>query len=112
MKRKILSLILVFVMIMGIIPTFAEGENAKKIYDIIVNSHTYKEYPNSLKLDYKEGLLLIMENWWYRPLYADCVIPFLLGDDYYYMQHDDLDDEWETNDHERKYFTIPTHDEP
>lgn len=89
-----------------------EGENAKKIYDIIVNSHTYKEYPNSLKLDYKEGLLLIMENWCCCSLLADCVIPLLLGDDYYYMQHDCLDEEWETNDHERKYFTIPAYDEP
>ena len=25
-----------------------EGENAKKIYDIIINSHTYKEYPSRL----------------------------------------------------------------
>ena len=85
-----------------------EGENAKKIYDIIVNSHTYKEHPDShnLILKYKEGLLIIMENWWSGSTFAD-IIPLLLGDDYYYMQHDDLDEEWETNDKEGKYFTIP-----
>ena len=88
-----------------------EGENAKKIYDIIINSHTYKEYPNSLTLEYKEGLLIIMENWWCGETFADCVIPFLLGDNYYYRRYDDLDEEWETNDKEGKYFTIPTYDE-
>ena len=84
-----------------------EGENAKKVYDIIVNSYTYKEYPNSLTLKYKEGLLLITEHWWaYSPV-GDCVIPFLLGDNYYYMQYDCYDEKWHTNDKEGKYFTIP-----
>ena len=83
-----------------------EGENAKKIYDIIVNSYTYKEYPDSLTLKYKEGLLIIMENWWCGSTFAT-IIPFLLGDNYYYKQYDALDEEWETNDKEGKYFTIP-----
>ncbi|MBR5106075.1 MAG: hypothetical protein IKU93_06550 [Alistipes sp.] len=84
-----------------------EGENASKIYDIIVNSRFYKEFPNSLKLDYRENLLFIEESWWGYSSFADFVMPFLMGDDYYYLQYFGHKVLWETNDKEGKYFTIP-----
>ena len=88
-----------------------EGESAKTIYDIIVNSRIYKEFPNSLKLDYRDNLLFIEESWWGYSPFADFVMPFLMGDDYYYIQYYGHNGEWETNDHEGKYFTIPTEED-
>ena len=74
---------------------------------IIVNSHIYKEFPNSLKLDYRENLLFIEESLWGYSAFADFVMPFLMGDEYYYIQHFGHEDKWETNDKEGKYFTLP-----
>ena len=91
----------------GDIKIAIEVENASKIYDIIVNSRIYKEFPDSLKLDYQENLLFIEESWWGYSSFADFVIPFLVGDDYLYIQYFGHDCSWETNDHLGKYFTIP-----
>ena len=43
----------------GTIRIAIEGEKAKKMYDIIANSRICKEFPDSLKLEYKENLLFI-----------------------------------------------------
>lgn len=91
----------------GDIKIAIEGESASRIYEIIVNSHIYKEFPNSLKLDYRENLLFIEESWWGYSAFADFVMPFLMGDEYYYIQHFGHEDKWETNDKEGKYFTLP-----
>lgn len=85
-----------------------EGESASRIYDIIVNSRIYKEFPEDIKLDYRENLLFIEDSWWGYSPFADFVMPFLMGDDYYYLQYLGHEFRWETNDHEGKYFTIPT----
>lgn len=85
-----------------------EGESASRIYDIIVNSRIYKEFPEDMKLDYREDLLFIEDSWWGYSPFADFVMPFLMGDDYYYLQYLGHEFRWETNDHEGKYFTIPT----
>lgn len=84
-----------------------EGESASRIYDIIVNSRIYKEFPEDMKLDYRENLLFIEDSWWGYSPFADFVMPFLMGDDYYYLQYLGHVFRWETNDHEGKYFTIP-----
>lgn len=84
-----------------------EGESASRIYDIIVNSRIYKEFPEDMKLDYRENLLFIEDSWWGYSPFADFVMPFLMGDDYYYLQYLGHEFRWETNDHEGKYFTIP-----
>ena len=91
----------------GDIKIAIEGESAPKVYDIIVNSRIYKEFPDSLKLDYRDNLLFIEESWWGYSAFADFVMPFLMGDDYYYIQYFGHEDKWETNDKEGKYFTIP-----
>lgn len=91
----------------GDIKIAIEGESAKKMYDIIVNSRLYKEFPKSLKLDYRDNLLFIEESWWGYSPFADFVMPFLMGDDYYYIQYCGPEGVWDTNDHEGKYFTIP-----
>ena len=88
----------------GDIKIIIDGDNAKWMYDVIVNSRVYKEFPNSLKLNYRENLLLIEESWWgYSELY-DFILPFLLGDDYFYIQHTGTDDSWETNYKNGKHF--------
>lgn len=92
----------------GDIKIAIEGENAKKIYDIIVGSRIYKEFPDSLKLEYKEGLLFIEESWWGYSPFADFVVPFLVGDDYYFIQCLGHESRWETNDKEGKYFVMPS----
>lgn len=51
------------------------------MYNVIVNSRLYKEFPNSLKLDYKENLLFIEEGWWEYSPFADFVMPLLMEDD-------------------------------
>ena len=83
-----------------------EGENAAKVYDALVDSFFYKTYSECLTLDYKEGLLLIVEEWSNYPGFGDYILPFLIGDNFYWW------DRWEetgkvtTNDFEGKYFTV------
>jgi hypothetical protein len=91
----------------GAIKIAIEGENAKKMYDIIANSRICKEFPDSLKLEYKENLLFIEEHWWGYSPFADMVMPFLMGDDYYYIQYMGHENSWDTNDTEGKYFKVP-----
>ena len=91
----------------GDIKIAIEGKNAKKMYDIITNAHSYKQYPNSLKLDYRKDLLLIEESWWGYSVFSDFVLPFIMGDDYYYLSYMGHKGSWETNDHMGKYFKLP-----
>lgn len=59
-----------------------EGENAAKVYDAVVNSYMYKNYPENLTLDYKEGLLLVVEQWSNYPHFGVFLLPFLIGDNF------------------------------
>lgn len=88
----------------GDIKIAIEGEKAKWMYDVIVNSRIYKEFPNTLKLNYRENLLFIEESWCGYSEFAGIVLPLLLGDDYFYVQHLEHEDRCETNDNEGKYF--------
>lgn len=81
-----------------------EGENAAKVYDAVVNSHFYKTDSNCLTLDYKEGLLLIVEQWGNYPWFGDFILPFLIGEDYYWLDCWEETGEVTTNDSEGKYF--------
>lgn len=83
-----------------------EGENAAKVYDAVVNSYQYRNYPNILTLEYQDGLLMIVEEWTNYPQFGDFVLPFLIGDDFYWLDYWAEDDTWSTNDEEGKYFTI------
>ena len=87
-----------------------EGENASKVYEAVKESHDYKAYPESLKMELREGVLFIEEEWLEYPLFGDFVLPFLVGDEYYYLSLWGEDNSWKTNDKEGKYFTIPTNE--
>lgn len=82
-----------------------EGENARKVYEAVVGSCYYRNYPDSLKMDYKEGLLLVEEEWDNYPHFGDYVLPFIIGDDYYWMA-EGMDGECTTNDEGGKYFKL------
>lgn len=84
-----------------------EGENAAKVYDAVVNSHFYKTYSDYLTLDYKEGLLMVVEQWDNYPLFGDYVLPFLIGENFYWLDCWEETGKLTTNDAEGKYFTIP-----
>ena len=87
-----------------------EGDNARKVYEAVKESHDYKTYPESLKMELREGVLFIEEEWSDYPLFGDFVLPFLIGDEYYYLSLWGEDESWTTNDKEGKYFTIPTNE--
>jgi hypothetical protein len=84
-----------------------EGDNAAKVYDAVVNSFMYRNFPDTLTLEYKEGLLMIVEEWTNYPQFGDYVLPFLIGEDFYWLDYWAEDEKWTTNDQEGKYFTIP-----
>ena len=89
-----------------------EGENARKVYEAVKESHDYKTYPESLKMELREGVLFIEEEWSNYPLFGDFVLPFLVGDEYYYLSLWGEDNSWKTNDKEGKYFTIQPESKP
>ena len=89
-----------------------EGENASKVYKAVKESHDYKAYPESLKMELREGVLFIDEEWLEYPLFGDFVLPFLVGDEYYYLSLWGEDNSWMTNDKEGKYFTIQPESKP
>ena len=43
----------------GICKYAVEGENARKVYDAVSVSYIYRNFPNCLKMDYRDGLLLV-----------------------------------------------------
>lgn len=84
-----------------------EGDNARKVYEAVIASYAYRNFPNYIKLDYKEGLLLMEEEWDNYPRFGDYVLPFLIGEDFYWLDYWGESQEWTTNDESGKYFTIP-----
>ena len=87
----------------GDIKIVINGPKAKWMYDVIVNSRIYKEFPDSLKLNYRDNILQIQESWWgYSPL-TDMVLPFLMGDNYYYIQYLGNEGTWECKNYEGKH---------
>lgn len=93
-------------MLYGIRKYAIEGRDAEKVYDAVVNSHFYKNFSDSLILDYRDGLLLAEENWATYPQFGDYVLPFLIGDRFYWLDYWAEDEKWTTNDQEGKYFNI------
>ena len=91
----------------GVCQFAIEGENARKVYEAVKESHYYKTYPDSLKIEFREGVLFIEEEWLNYPLFGDFVLPFLIGEEYYHLSFWGEDGSWTTNDAEGKYFTIP-----
>lgn len=59
-----------------------DGENAAKVYDAVVNSYMYKNFPEYITLDYKDGHLLVVEEWIDYPQFGHYVLPFLIGNDF------------------------------
>ena len=92
-----------------------EGDNARKLYDIVVNSRTYKEFPERIKLDYRNSVLIITlvcysDTDFYN--FTDFTLPFIVGKADYELGYSiDLNSgeiaDWRTNDTEGKYFNIP-----
>ena len=89
-----------------------EGENARKVYEAVKESHDYKTYPEIVKMELREGVLFIEEEWSNYPLFGEFVLPFLVGDEYYYLSLWGEDNSWMTNDKEGKYFTIQPESKP
>ena len=94
-------------MLYGIRKYAIEGRDAEKVYDAVVNSRFYKNFSGSLSLDYHDGLLFVEENWATYPQFGDYVLPFLIGDRFYWLDYWAEDEKWTTNDQEGKHFTIP-----
>lgn len=92
----------------GICKYAIEGENARKVFDAVSNSYRYRTYPDLIKMDYSEGLLLIEEEWEHYPQFGHYVLPFLIGEDFYWMDYSPYSGECTTNDEEGKYFTAPS----
>lgn len=84
-----------------------EGENARKVYEAVSVSYFFRNYSECLRMDFRDGLLMIDEEWSGYPQFGDYVLPFLIGDDYYWLDYWADDDKWTTNDKDGKYFTIP-----
>ena len=59
-----------------------EGENAAKVYAAIVDSFYYRNFSEYLKIEYKEGHLLIEEEWCDYLSLDDYILPFLIGNQY------------------------------
>lgn len=89
-----------------------EGDNARKVYEAVKESHDYKTYPEIVKMELREGVLFIEEEWSNYPLFGEFVLPFLVGDEYYYLSLWGEDNSWKTNDKEGKYFTIQPESRP
>ena len=85
-----------------------EGENAAKVYDAVVNSFSYKSFPGCLILDYRESekLLFIVEEWDNYPQFGDYVLPFLIGENFYWLDDFACEGKVTTNDEDGKYFTV------
>ena len=92
-----------------------EGDNAMKLYEVVVNSRTYKEFLNRIKLDYRNGVLIVTlvsysdTNFYH---FADFTLPFIIGKADYELGYSiDLNSgkiaDWRTNDTEGKYFNMP-----
>lgn len=94
-------------MLYGIRKYAIEGRDAEKVYDAVVNSYFYQNYSDCLSLDYREGLLLAEEKWDMYPRFGDYVLPFLIGETFYWLDYWGENDKWSTNDKEGKYFTVP-----
>lgn len=59
-----------------------EGDDAAKVYDAVVNSAMYRNFPECLTLEYSDGLLQVVEQWSNYPQFGDFVLPFLIGENF------------------------------
>ena len=93
-----------------------EGEAAKRVYDIIKESHFVKShnalYLNTkMEFDYIDGVLRIEEHTEANSLVED-LLCFFVGCDNFYFLHESSEDGvvqgYDTNDDEGKYFTVPS----
>ena len=85
-----------------------EGANAQKVYDAVVGSYEHNAYPDDLKLEWRDDVLFIEDEWWGYSPFGDFILPFLIGEEYYALCYYSDSGKWETNDKEGKYFTIPS----
>ena len=93
-----------------------EGDNAMKLYEIVVNLRTYKEFLDRIKLDYRNGVLIVTlvsysDTDFYH--FTDFTLPFIIGKADYELGYSiDLNSgkiaDWGTNDTEGKYFVRPS----
>ena len=92
-----------------------EGDNAMKLYEIVVNSRTYREFLDRIKLDYRNGVLIVtLVSYSNADFYhfTDFALPFIIGKADYELGYSiDLNSgkiaNWRTNDTEGKYFNMP-----
>ena len=93
-----------------------DGEAAERVYNIFKESHFVKSH-NALDLntkmefDYADGILRIEEHTEAGSLVED-LLCFFVGCDNYYFLHEYSEDgvvqDYDTNDDEGKYFTVPS----
>ena len=93
-----------------------DGEAAKRIYNIFSESHFVKSqnalgFNTQIEFDYADSILRLEERTDANSLVAD-LLCFFVGCDNFYFLHEYSEDgevqDYETNDDEGKYFTVPS----
>lgn len=93
-----------------------EGEAAKRVYDIFKESHFVKSqnalgFNTQIEFDYVNGILRIEECTDANSLVEE-LLCFFVGCDNFYFLHEYSEDgevqDYDTNDDEGKYFTVPS----
>ena len=93
-----------------------EGEAAKRVYDIIKESHFVKSqnalgFNTQIEFDYADGILRIEERTDANSLVAELLCFFMGCDNIYFLteySEDGVVQGYDTNDDEGKYFTVPS----
>lgn len=93
-----------------------DGEAAKRVYEIFKESHFVKSqnalgFNTQIEFDYSDGVLRIEEHTEANSLVAELLNFFVGACNFYYLTEygeDGKVQDYETNDDEGKYFTVPS----
>lgn len=93
-----------------------EGEAAKRVYDIIKESHFVTSnnalgFNTQIEFDYADGILRIEEHTEANSLVEELLCFFVGCDNFYFLteySEDGVVQGYDTDDDEGKYFTVPS----
>lgn len=93
-----------------------EGEAAKRVYDIIKESHFVTSnnalgFNTQIEFDYADSILRLEERTDANSLVAELLCFFVGCDNFYFLteySEDGVVQGYDTNDDEGKYFTVPS----